>query len=21
HTFEHWRAEFSDALQWLLRTE
>jgi enterochelin esterase family protein len=21
HTFEHWRAELSDALQWLLRTE
>ncbi len=20
HTFEHWRAELSDALQWLLRT-
>jgi enterochelin esterase-like enzyme len=21
HTFEHWRAELSDALPWLLRTE
>ena len=21
HTFEHWRSELSDALQWLLRTE